>query len=184
MMSIQPVADRLAPVHRIPIDDQKDLSLGMLNQSTQKSNKHPRRKIPLEHHERQITSIGNRRKDVCPESVACPGSYRSLPSQCIRPSCLMIRTGPHRALPIQLCLLYFGTRPDDWVLLIEPPGDSHRIPFVGPPNRLFPGKPYDPSRSISPFGACSYQPPGVMKTMVFTLSPISVLHAHLAGVLS
>ena len=33
-MSIQPVADRLAPVHRVPIDDQKNLSLGMLDQST------------------------------------------------------------------------------------------------------------------------------------------------------
>ena len=147
-MSIQPVADRLAPVHRVPIDDQKNLSLGMLDQSTQKPNKHPRRKMPLEHHERQITSIGNRRKDVCPETVACPGSYRSLPSRGIRPSRLMIRTGPHRVPPIQLCLLYFGTCPDDWVLLIEPSGDSHRIPFVGPPNRLLRGKP--PTLKIAP----------------------------------
>src|SRR5512136_2188697 len=147
-MSIQPVADRLAPMHRVSIDDQKNLSLGMLDQSTQKPNKHLRRKMSLEHHERQIASIGNRRKDICPETVPCPRSYRSLPPRGIRPSRLMIRTGPHRVPPIQLCLLYFRTRPDDWVLLIEPSGDSHRIPFVGPPNRLLRGKP--PTLKIAP----------------------------------
>src|SRR4030067_564045 len=121
----------------------------------------PRRKMTLEDHERQVPSIGNRRKDVCPETVACPGSYRSLPSRGIRPSRLMIRTGPHRVPPIQLCLLYFRSRPEDWVLLIEPSGDSHRIPFVGPPNRLLRGKP--PTLKIAPdrpSGKLDTKPPG------------------------
>jgi len=108
----QPVADRLAPVHRCPSTIRKTFrSVCLTNRRRNRTNTLAV-KCLLNTMNARSPRLVIAERTFAPKRLPVPGRIGVCLSG-IRPSRLMIRRAPSRP-PIQLCLLYFRTRPDDW----------------------------------------------------------------------
>nr|WP_158854672.1 RHS repeat-associated core domain-containing protein [Saccharothrix deserti] len=140
-VGLQPGADRLAPVHRVPVGDDVHLPARLTGHPVEKRGEHGRGEPLGEHGEPQRAAWGDRGHDVDPQpfpghphdrrpALGRPGTTRW---RGVRPQPALVDPRDHGALRLRACL-------DRRVVLVEPGPHRGGLLFVGAACRALRGE--------------------------------------------
>lgn len=144
----KPLFDFYRSMDRMTINNEKNLSFALANQSFQKFLKHLGPKPLLEYHKVELPLIRNGRNHVAAKPLASPRDYRLLATAPIGTPDRMIRTQAYLVTSVDTCLFSFGLLSDFGIVFLKPAAYIFRVFLIGPTKRLLGCE--SPAAKVSP----------------------------------
>ncbi|CUS36261.1 hypothetical protein COMA2_210047 [Candidatus Nitrospira nitrificans] len=137
-------------MHRMPVHNQIDPAVHLLEQPLHEFRKDGSLECTLKHHKGERTLVRDGRDHVAPEALPC-GSYDGSVSH-RRIACPghVVTAQPHFVAPINGGVLPLGLSGNHRVFLFQPPRDGHLVPLIGASHRLLRAHP--PRPEVAPHG--------------------------------
>jgi len=142
LMLLEPLLHLGRDMDRMLVNDQKDMTRDLTDQSSQEFLKHLTVKPMFKNHKVQAPPVGNRRNHIASETFTCPRDNGRLPTTSVRTTTGMVRSKPHFISPINLSPLLSGQLSNFWILLFQPLTHLLRILLEGSPHGLLRGEPH------------------------------------------
>src|SRR5579863_5709748 len=137
-------------VHRVPVHDQIDPAVELLEQPLHELHKDGRFELALEYHEGQGSLVGNRGDHVAAKAAPGGPNHGGFPYRSIAGTRDMVAAQSHLITPIDYSLLPLGLPGNRRIFPLQPARDGRIVSLIGAPHRLL--RTEAPGLKVAPHG--------------------------------